>query len=891
MAETREIPEKPTLDGIEDRWSERWEADGVYDFDRTAAKDDIFSLDTPPPTVSGSIHMGTVFGYTQFDAVARFQRMRGKHVFFPIGWDDNGLATERRVQNYYGVRCDPTQPFDPGFEPPFRGDVPPSSSKGAHREIPISRPNFIALCEELTAIDESVFEELFRRLGMSFDWSLLYTTVGDVSRRASQLAFLRNLERGEAYSADAPTVWDVDDRTAVAQAEIEDRDMPGAYHRIAFHGSATSGDGADVVIETSRPELIVSCCALVAHPDDERYQPLFGSTVRTPLFDVEVPVVAHHLAQPDKGTGIAMICTFGDITDVTWWRELQLPTRNVIGRDGRILAGTPEWLSGDTAAAHYERIAGGTVKQALTATVEALRESGELLGEPKPITHPVKFYERGRRPLEIVTSRQWYIRNGGRDEDLREALLTRGKELDWHPDHMRHRYENWVEGLNGDWLISRQRFFGVPIPLWYPVGADGEPDHDHPIAPATGTLPIDPQSDVPPGYTADQRGQPGGFAGDPDIMDTWATSSLTPQIAGLWADDPDLFERVFPMDIRPQGPEIIRTWLFATVVRSHFEHGGLPWPNTMINGWILDPDRKKMSKSKGNVVTPKALFETYGTDAVRYWSLAARPGVDTAFSEDQMKVGRRLATKLLNASKFVLSIGDPVTAADLVPVDAAMLRRLAGVIAEATRAFDGFDYARALERTEEFFWWFCDDYVELVKSRAYGTQGDVAAASARSALRIALDALQRMLAPVLPFATEESWSWWHDTSVHNAAWPTPHDVSDPGVTLDAASEVLALVRRAKTEAKVSQRAAVATLALAGPRRVARRHRRGPCRPRRDAHRQRPRSVRSGRRVDHADTRPAHPACVTSDRGQSRSDVTQTGRRTAPKRHRGAQARQ
>jgi valyl-tRNA synthetase len=812
MAETREIPEKPTLDGIEDRWSARWEADGVYVFDRSAPKDDIFSIDTPPPTVSGSIHMGTVFGYTQFDAVARFQRMRGKDVFFPIGWDDNGLATERRVQNYYGVRCDPTHPYDPDFQPPFRGDVPPSSGRGDHREIPISRPNFIALCEELTAIDESVFEELFRRLGLSFDWSLLYTTVGDVSRRASQLAFLRNLERGEAYSADAPTVWDVDDRTAVAQAEIEDREMPGAYHRIAFHGP-----DADVVIETSRPELIVSCCALVAHPDDERYQPLFGTTVRTPLFGVDVPVMAHHLAQPDKGTGIAMICTFGDVTDVTWWREFQLPTRNVIGRDGRILSPTPEWLTTDAAAAQYARIAGITVKQAQTATVDALRESGELLEEPKAITHPVKFYERGRRPLEIVTSRQWYIRNGGRDETLREALLARGKELDWHPDHMRYRYENWVEGLNGDWLISRQRFFGVPIPLWYPVDADSEIDHDHPIVPAADTLPIDPQSDVPPGFTADQRGQPGGFAGDPDIMDTWATSSLTPQIAGRWADDPGLFERVFPMDIRPQGPEIIRTWLFATVVRSHFEHGSLPWSNTMINGWILDPDRKKMSKSKGNVVTPKALFESYGTDAVRYWSLAARPGVDTAFSEDQMKVGRRLATKLLNVSKFVLGIGEPVTAdAELLPVDAAMLRRFAGVIGEATRAFDGFDYARALERTEDFFWWFCDDYVELVKSRAYGTQGDDAAASARSALHIALEALQRLLAPVLPFAAEEAWSWWHDTSVHSAAWPTPHDVSDPGVTLDAASEVLALVRRAKTEAKVSQRAAVATLELAGP---------------------------------------------------------------------------
>ena len=737
MPDKPRIPDKPTLDGIEDGWAERWESDGVYRFDRGGDRDGIFAIDTPPPTVSGSIHMGTVFGYTQFDAVARFQRMRGKDVFFPIGWDDNGLATERRVQNYYGVRCDPSQPYDPDFRPPFQGDVPPNIGRGDVREVPISRPNFIALCEELTAIDEAVFEELFRRLGMSFDWSLLYTTVGERSRRASQLAFLHNLERGEAYSADAPTVWDVDDRTAVAQAEIEDREIAGAYHRVAFHGPASFGRGGDVVIETSRPELIVSCVALVAHPDDERYRPLFGSAVRTPLFGVEVPVVAHHLAQPDKGTGIAMVCTFGDLTDVTWWREFQLPTRNVVGRDGRIVTATPDWLSAGEAKHAYDAIAGLTVKQAQTATVDALRQSGELVEEPKPITHPVKFYERGRRPLEIVTSRQWYIRNGGRDEDRRDAFLARGKELAWYPDHMRHRYENWVEGLNGDWLISRQRFFGVPIPLWYPIGPGGDPEYDHPILPEQATLPIDPQSDVPPGYTAEQRGRPGGFAGDQDIMDTWATSSLTPQIAGGWADDPDLFTRVFPMDIRPQGPEIIRTWLFSTVVRSHYEHGSLPWANTMINGWILDPDRKKMSKSKGNVVTPMGLFETYGTDAVRYWSLAARPGVDTAFSEDQMKVGRRLATKLLNATKFVLGIGGHTADGyPVAPVDAAMLARLDDVVIEATKAFDGFDYARALERTEEFFWWFCDDYVELVKGRAYGTRGDDDARSARGSLRL-----------------------------------------------------------------------------------------------------------------------------------------------------------
>jgi valyl-tRNA synthetase len=357
-----------------------------------------------------------------------------------------------------------------------------------------------------------------------------------------------------------------------------------------------------------------------------------------------------------------------------------------------------------------------------------LLESGEMLGEPRPITHPVKFYERGSRPLEIVATRQWYIRNGGRDDALREALLARGQQLRWHPEYMFNRYQNWVGGLNGDWLISRQRFFGVPIPLWYRLDDEANPRYDEILTPDHERLPVDPSTTCPSGFTEDQRGKPGGFIGDPDVMDTWATSSLTPHIAGGWVDDPDLFARVFPMDMRPQAHDIIRTWLFGSVVRSHHEHGCLPWSHAAISGWILDPDRKKMSKSVGNVVTPINLLQDFGTDAVRYWAASARAGVDTAFDDGQMKIGRKLGTKLLNATKFVLGFGAPPD--DAVPeaaIDRAMLARLADVVDESTRALDDFDYARAMERTEAFFWWFCDDYVELVKGRAYGTQGDAAA--------------------------------------------------------------------------------------------------------------------------------------------------------------------
>ena len=784
------LPDRVGVDGLEDKWRGVWDGNGTYKFQGTRDRKAVYSIDTPPPTVSGSLHVGHVFSYTHTDVIARFKRMRGYDVFYPMGWDDNGLPTERRVQNYYGVRVDTSLKYDPDFKPPFEGTD--GKKIDAKDQVPISRQNFIELCEKLTAQDEKLFEALWRKLGLSIDWSQTYHTIGEHPRRVAQKAFLRNLKRGEAYQKEAPGLWDVTFQTAVAQAELESREYPGFYHKVAFRFE----DGTPIYIETTRPELLAACTSLIANPEDERYQPYFGQTVYSPLFKVKVPILAHKAAEMDKGAGIAMCCTFGDVTDVEWWRDLNLPLRSIIQRNGRIIMDTPDWIEDEAGRELFQRIAGKTTFSARKAIVDALRESGDLDGEPTPTKRMTNFYEKGDKPLEI----------------------------------------------------SRQRFFGVPFPLWYPVKADGTADYEHPITPSEDVLPIDPTTDVPEGYDESQRDVPGGFTAEPDIMDTWATSSLTPQIVTRWEEPGEenqaIFNATFPMDLRPQGQDIIRTWLFSTVDRAHLENKCLPWAHAALSGWILDPDHKKMSKSKGNVVVPNEPIDKYGADAVRYWAAAARLGLDATYDEGQMKIGRRLAIKLLNATKFALAIGREdenhhvgaaATAAwnpaDVTePLDRAAMAAMARVVREATESLEAYEHSKALEAIETFFWQFCDDYIELVKNRAYGTAdstgvtpSEAAVLSARTTLGLGLDAFARLLAPYLPYATEEVFSWMHEGegSVHRAAWPDAavYEAAAGSVSadvLDWAGKALAELRGLKSQAKVSMKTPILSATLAAP---------------------------------------------------------------------------
>ncbi|MCK4760887.1 MAG: valine--tRNA ligase [Candidatus Aminicenantes bacterium] len=825
---TTSYPKKYKHFDMEQKWRDEWDNQGIYDWNPDVPRENTYIVDTPPPTVSGSLHVGHAYSYAQTDVIVRYHRMRGKNIFYPMGWDDNGLPTERRVQNVFKIRCEAHLHYDPNWKP--------ERGKKKKEVEAVSRRNFIEACEIITAEDEKAFEDTWRKLGLSVDWSLIYTTIGDHCRKISQLSFLDLVNKGMAYNTESITMWDTDFKTAVSQAEVEDRETGGAYHDLRFGLE----DGGDFIISTTRPEFLAACIAVAAHPEDDRYKKYFGKKAVTPLFKAPVPIVASEHADPEKGSGILMVCTFGDFADVEWWRQSDLPIKQVIGLDGKILkvtfgAGVFESLDPQAAQQAHDQVAGLYLKQARKKIVELLSEEGSaadgkgaaMVGEPQQITHPVRFYEKGDRPLEFIPTRQWFIKI----MEIKEELLKQGAKIKWHPEFMRTRYDHWVEGLNQEWCVSRQRYFGVPLPVWYPLSANGLPDYEHPIFPAKEDLPLDPLSDAPPGYSEEQRDKPGGFCGDPDVMDTWGTSSLTPQISSYWGLDEERHRQLFPADLRPQAHDIIRTWAFYTIVKAWLHDREIPWKHAAISGFILDPERKKMSKSKGNVLTPEALLNEHSSDVFRYWASRGRLGVDSAFDETLFKIGRKLVIKIFNAGKFVftqLDSAKPLAGSFSVEhicteCDRAWIAILRKTIADASRAFEDYDYTTALQGIEDSFWNFCDNYLEIVKVKAYQGGETAESLSALAGLNWSFKTFLRFFAPFMPFITEEIWSWRYSDeseSIHLASWPSATEVAqvDEPVSdksFDAAKEVISRVNGFKTTSQVSLRTPVIEFCVKG----------------------------------------------------------------------------
>jgi valyl-tRNA synthetase len=813
-----ELPKNYDFRSSEKKWQEFWAQNNINAWNPDEPREDTFVVDTPPPTVSGQLHMGHIFSYTQADFVVRFQRMRGKNIFYPMGFDDNGLPTERLVEKQKDIRASN-----------------------------MDRAEFIKVCEEVVESEEEKFREFFKSIALSVDWNLEYQSISARSRKISQMSFLDLVQKDQVYRSDQPMLWDPVDQTALAQADIEDKERQSVMNDIEFKTEA----GEVITIATTRPELLPACVAVFYHPDDARYKKLEGKRAITPLFEARVPILADDKVQMEKGTGLVMCCTFGDSTDIMWWQKHKLETKIILDKMGRVSLGLDPRVSEDLARPsdqvrgrqYHEGLEGLKVNAARTKVIELLKEAG-LLIKQTPILQTVKCAERSGAPLEILATKQWFVKT----LEHREAMLKRSAELNWHPKSMKNRLDNWINGLSWDWCISRQRFFGVPFPVWYSKRAGEE---GRAIFASLDQLPVDPLVDLPHGYTRDE------VEADKDVMDTWATSAVSPQLSshGISKDfaiDYERHQKLFPADLRPQAHEILRTWAFNTILKGHLHENVLPWKNIMISGWCLAADKTKMSKSKGNAASPEVLIEQYGADVIRYWASTSRLGADTAYSEDVVKNGKRLANKLWNAAKFVISLPalshyvvtrrSPTkvgidssrlvlanSANDIIinPIEAVthtadkwLISKLHTVVANATKAFSEFEYAQAMEAVEEFFWKdFCDNYLEIVKGRAYNEDGSDAAGqqSAIATLLLALETILRLMAPFMPHITEELYQtiFAPSSSVHGrGSWPHSADYAIDEEALRQGEVMVSIideVRKSKAEKNLSVKADVELL--------------------------------------------------------------------------------
>ena len=732
-----------------------WDENGIYRFESGAGQP-VYSIDTPPPTVSGRLHLGHVYSYSHADFIARFQRMRGHAVFYPMGFDDNGLPTEQLVERTLGRKAEE-----------------------------MGREDFAAACLEIGEQAAREYRDLWQELGLSVDWRHTYRTIGPRAQRISQLSFLDLLEKGRVYRGEAPVIWCPACGTAIAQAELEELERESVFYELGF---AMEG-GESLHIATTRPELLPACVAVFAHPGDARYQPLFGKQARVPLWDREVPVLADERADPEKGTGAVMCCTFGDAVDVEWWRAHHLPLIRGIERDGRL---------GEAAG----RFAGLTVREGRGRIVDELRERKLLIGE-REIAQSVRVHERCDTPVEYVVAPQWFVRV----LEFREEWRRAGEQIEWYPPQMRNRYLQWVENLNWDWCISRQRFFGVPFPVWH-CAACGEIRLAEPEE-----LPVDPRKRSPSSScSCGSR----SWVPEEDVMDTWATSSLSPQLVGGDADDLLVDEQVFPMGMRAQAHDIIRTWTFYTIVKAHHHWGKVPWKRVFLSGWGLASEGGgKISKSRGGgPVSPEEILARYPVDAVRYWAASTGTGKDAIISEEKIQAGDKLITKLWNVARFSERFleGYEVSGEiqNLSPADAWITTRLQRTIQEATDSFERCDYATAKSAIETFFWRdLADNYLEMAKKRLYGDDEEMRK-GALFALFICLRDVVKLLAPFLPYVTEEIYGELFARvegvySVHTSRWPNADEsLMDPkaekiGQMLMA---VATAVRRYKSEAGI-----------------------------------------------------------------------------------------
>jgi len=762
-----DLPKRYNAKQSEPHWQKYWAQKRIFGFNPDSGRP-LYSIDTPPPTVSGKIHMGHVFSYVQAEAMARYHRMKGSEVFYPFCFDDNGIPSERFTEQQKGIRAQD-----------------------------MSREEFIRLCVEVTSGVEETFRDLWTRFGFSCDWELLYTTSSPWVQRLSQRSFLDLVDKGFVYRKKAPTLWCPECRTAVAQAETEDRDLPSVFHELLFPLADGSGS---VPIATTRPELLPACVAIFVHPDDERRKSLIGSRAVVPVFGHEVEILTDDKVDMEKGSGVVMCCTFGDTTDIQWWQEYDLDLRITLDSRGHMneLAGFLE---------------GMYWKKARKVLVEKLREDG-YLKVSKDIEHAVNVHERCGTALEYLVNLQWFVRI----LDQKENLLEKGRRIKWFPPHFRIRFDHWVENLKWDWCISRQRYYGVPFPVWY-CDECGEPCFAR-----LEDLPVNPLESDPAGPCSNCGGS--AFRPESDIMDTWATSSLTPQINAKWGEE-DERRGMLPMNLRPQAHDIIRTWAFYTITKAHLHSDDIPWRHVMVSGHALNPSRQKMSKSKGNVAgDPLLALEQYSADELRYWACSSKLGTDVLFSEEVLGEGRRLVTKLWNATKFAasrLEDFDPDYTPELLPFDRWILSRFTDAAKKATGGMEEYEYSVCIREGETFFWKsLCDNYLEIAKSRLYSTGDETGRKAAQHALYTVLSGTLRLFAPILVHITEELYQiFFRDIegfeSIHVSPWPAPSFVDENALKYgNKALGILEEVRRFKSESNLSMAAPLQLLQVTAP---------------------------------------------------------------------------